>query len=173
MRGIKTFLLVLCGVCIIQCSYNQDALASETNYDNLFEQAGQAWDIPVPIIRAIAKTESNFHPWAINIAGKGFYPQTKAEALALIRTALTQRKSFDIGLMQINNWWFKRLDLTPEQILDPESNILVGAWILAQEFNRYGYHWKAIGSYHTPVEKNPERARQYASKVLSGLGGGI
>lgn len=57
--------------------------------------------------------------------------------------------------------------------MDPEPNILMGSWILAQELNRFGYHWKAIGSYHTPVDKNPERARQYASKVLSKLGGGI
>lgn len=173
MHWNKTFLLVMTGICLMVYSQDNEAFAAETDYTHFFEQAGQTWNIPVPLLKAIAKTESKFYPWAVNISGKSFYPKTRAEALTLIHTALAQKKSFDIGIMQLNSWWLNRLKLTPEQILDPEPNILVGAWILAQELKRYGYHWKAIGSYHTPVEKNPERARQYASKVLSGLGGGL
>lgn len=173
MRKPQSFLLAVISILMISWSSASSALATDTGYLNLFEMAGQTWAIPTTLIKAIAKTESNYHPWAVNIAGRSYYPETREEALDLIRSAMARRKSVDIGIMQLNSWWLKRLKLTPEQILDPEPNILMGSWILAQELNRYGYHWKAVGSYHTPVDKNPERARQYASKVLSKLGGGI
>lgn len=165
--------LVFVSISVIYFIRPISASATDSGYARLFEMAGLTWDIPTPLIKAIAKTESNYHPWAVNIAGRSYYPETREEALNLVRSAVARKKSFDIGIMQLNSWWLKRLKLTPEQVLDPEPNILMGSWILAQELNRFGYHWKAIGSYHTPVDKNPERARQYASKVLSKLGGGI
>lgn len=173
MIMLKTFMLSVISICIILHSGGGKASAKDSAYAHFFETAGQTWEVPTPLIKAIAQTESNFHPWAVNIAGRSYYPETREEALSLIRSAMARSKSVDIGIMQLNSWWLKRLKLTPEQVLDPEPNILMGSWILAQELNRYGYHWKAVGSYHTPVDKNPERARQYASKVLKKLGGGI
>jgi len=165
--------LVIASICVILNSRATQASAADASFTHLFERAGETWEIPTALIKAVAQTESNLHPWAVNIAGRSYYPETREEALTLIRSAMARKKSFDIGIMQLNNWWLKRLKLTPEQVLDPEPNILMGGWILAQELNRYGYHWKAVGSYHTPVDKNPGRARQYASKVFSNFGGGM
>jgi len=173
MKRIKILTLVIVSICVILNTRATPASAADSGYAHLFEMAGETWKIPTALIKAIAQTESDFHPWAVNIAGRSYYPETREEALILIRSAMARRKSFDIGIMQLNSWWLQRLKLTPEQVLDPEPNILMGSWILAQELNRYGYHWKAVGSYHTPVDKNPDRARQYASKVFSNLGGGI
>ena len=173
MIKLKMFILAMIAISFILYTSNKNALAADSGYTHLFEMAGQTWEIPAPLIKAIAETESDYHPWAVNVAGRSYYPETREEALSLIHSAMSRKKSFDIGIMQLNSWWLKRLKLKPEQVLDPEPNILMGSWILAQELNRYGYHWKAVGSYHTPADKNPERARQYASKVLSKMGGGI
>ena len=132
------------------------------------EQAIQA-DINPLLIMAISKHESNYHPWALNIAGKSYKPGSKREALDLIRKAMDAGRSFDIGLMQINNWWLRRLKLTPEQVIEPQNNILVGAMILRQEVQKYGLTWRAIAAYHTPPDKNPGRGKAYARNVLSHL----
>ena len=43
----------------------------------------------------------------------------------------------------------------------------MGVWILGKEIQRYGLSWQAVGAYHTPLARNPERARQYAVNVIS------
>ena len=173
MIGPKSLIVAMIAISGILYTNTRTATAADSGYAHLFEMASQTWEIPAPLIKAIAETESGYHPWAVNIAGRSYYPEAREEALNLIRSAMARKKSFDIGVMQLNSWWLKRLKLAPEQVLDPEPNILIGSWILAQELYRHGYHWKAVGSYHTPVDKNPERARQYASKVLSKMGGGM
>lgn len=141
------------------------AHADEKNADH-FTSRCDFWGAPPSLARAIADVESGFRPWAINIQGESHYLADKESALALVKKASLQKKSYDIGLMQINSYWLKRLDLDPEDVLDPQINVLIGCWILAEEVKRYGLTWKAIGAYHTPVEKNPARARSYADKVL-------
>lgn len=132
------------------------------------ERASQAEVNPL-LAMAISKIESNYHPWALNIAGKSYKPQNRSEALVLIQIAQKAGRSYDIGLMQINNWWLRRLRLSPEQVLEPRNNILVGSMILRHEIKKYGLSLKAIGAYHTPPDRNPNQARTYARNVLSHL----
>lgn len=126
----------------------------------------EKWGTPASLAMAVANVESGFHPWAINIQGKSHYMENRESALALIERASAQRKSFDIGVMQINSYWLRRLKLDPVDVIDPRINIIIGCWILSEELKRYGMTWKAIGAYHTPIDKNPARARAYANKVL-------
>ncbi|MBQ4133450.1 MAG: lytic transglycosylase domain-containing protein, partial [Desulfovibrionaceae bacterium] len=104
-----------------------------------------------------------------NVTGKSFMPNSKEDALAVANQAWEAGKSFDVGLMQINSQWLRRFSLTPEYVLDPERNIIIGTWILAQEIKRFGLGWKAVASYHTPVNKNAERGRKYATAVIRQL----
>ena len=53
-----------------------------------FEEAGKKYGISPQLLWAIAKTESNFNPTAVNYNKNG---------------------SFDYGLMQINSAWYKGL----------------------------------------------------------------
>ena len=66
---------------------------------------------PSALVKAIARQESGLNPLAVNVAGKSHYPATREEAENLIREALTAGKSFDVGKMQINNWWMKRFSI--------------------------------------------------------------
>jgi soluble lytic murein transglycosylase-like protein len=114
------------------------------------------------LILSVAKVESNLKPYAINVAGQSYYPGTRAEAEKIINMAIVDGKSFDVGLMQINGWWFKRYELHPTEGLDLKTNIYLGAHILRYELQRNGFKWASIGQYHS---KTAWRAENYAEKV--------
>lgn len=93
-----------------------------------YEDAGDAYGINPSLLQAIVKTESNFNPQAINRNLDG---------------------SVDIGLMQINSYWFQRYGLDANMLLnDPCYNIMAGARILKTCIDKYGYTWEAVGCYN-------------------------
>lgn len=129
------------------------AQASETNsIPQLIEAICLQQDVSKNLVQAIAEHESGLNPLAINIQGKGYYPKEKTAAIALIHEAVKSGASYDVGVMQINSYWIKRLRLDPISLLEPETNILLGVKILKNEIERHGFTWKAVGSYHSPNE---------------------
>jgi soluble lytic murein transglycosylase-like protein len=116
-----------------------------------FEEAGAIYGVSPQLLWAIAKVESNFDASAINRNANG---------------------SHDVGLMQINSWWVERGLLSPtlwRALGDPCTNVKVGAWILAQCFQRYGLSWEAVGCYNAT---SPKKRAKYAWKVYSSLPNG-
>lgn len=100
-----------------------------------WEEAGRTYNVPVSMLKAIAKVESNMNPGA---RGKN------------------QNGTYDIGLMQINSSWLSQLKaykLSEESLRDPCVNLKVGAWILAQNVSQYGWNWEAIGAYNVGCNK--------------------
>lgn len=99
--------------------------------------ASEKHGVPIDLLRAIAKQESNFNPKAMGKNTNG-----------------TQ----DIGLMQINSTWLKkgqvlgRMGVTSQDLLEPCVNLHVGAWILKKNFEQFGYNWRAIGAYNARTE---------------------
>ena len=75
------------------------------------------YGVPKILALAIARQESGWHPWIINVAGKDVRPQSKAEAVRVARAALRAGKSFDVGLMQINSYWIRKHGWPLEQVL--------------------------------------------------------
>lgn len=118
-----------------------------------FAEAGQTYGVDPYLLQAIAKVESSWRPDAIN----------------------TNSKSTDIGMMQINSSWLRKAPFTTlgykkEHLYDPCTNVMVGAWVLANNFKSFGYTWEAVGAYNASCTtlKNKEctRARNiYAWKV--------
>lgn len=132
-----------------------------------FVEPCQNYGVPVSLALAIARQESGIRPWVINVAGKGYFPQSREEARAIADKAWAEGRSFDVGIMQVNSFWLKKYGIAVEDVLEPQSNIAMGVWILAREIRRYGLTWQAIGAYHTPLARNPERAKNYATSVLN------
>ena len=49
---------------------------------------------------------------------------------------------------------------------EPCTNTHAGAWILAQNIQRIGYSWEAIGAYNA---KHPEKRMAYARKIATAI----
>lgn len=125
---------------------------------NCWAAASIRYDLPVDLLYAIGQVESSHKPHAIGVNKNG---------------------TRDIGIMQINSSWLpvlKDFGIAEQQLLEPCTNIQVGAWILSQEVQRFGYTWQAIGAYNAgPItSQTSERARIrklaiyriYSGKVL-------
>ena len=113
-----------------------------------WEEAAARYGVSSALLYAIARTESGGDPAAIGRNSNG---------------------SRDIGLMQINSSWLATLaphGIGEQELLEPCTNIQVGAWILAGNVQRLGYTWEAIGAYHAA---DPARRRAYATRVYRQL----
>lgn len=133
---------------------------------SLFKQVADEFGIPPELLHAIASYESHYEPWAVNISGKSYYPDSREKALKLINNS--GAKSYDIGLMQVNSFWLNKFDLDVKRAILPEENLRLGAWVLRYCLDRYGDNWKAVGAYHTGSPYNlPDKAKNYARHVLN------
>ena len=111
-----------------------------------FEEAGRGYGISPALLYTIAKVESNLNPGAVNRNTNG---------------------SYDYGLMQINSGWYATLGRDRwDRLSDACYNVHVGAWILRQCIDRYGYTWDAVGCYN--ASSKPKRTA-YAWKIYSAL----
>ena len=113
-----------------------------------FEEAASRYQMPSALLKGISRVESGGNPNALNRNRDG---------------------SFDIGHMQINSRWLPKLSLfgiSRDQLWDPCTNTLVGAWILAQNVRREGYSWSAIGAYNAT---SAEKRDRYARKVSEAM----
>lgn len=166
MRILCSLLIVLFCVPNFVAAASLRAKSPNAVMDELFYEASVKWGVPKTLLIAIANQESSLKPWCLNITGKDVYGANRAEAIALGEQAMQQGTSFDTGLMQINSYWLKKYKLEVKDIIDPRTNVLLGAWILAKEMEKYGLTWRAVASYHTPVRKNPQRGMAYAQKIM-------
>ena len=122
-------------------------LLSATAFAFCFEEAGAKYGISPDLLWAIAKVESSFNPLAINRSNRN--------------------GSYDFGLMQINSSWYRVLgDDLWQKLADPCVNVYVGAWVLAQCMQEYGYTWQAVGCYNAVTQSKRDR---YIKRVQNAL----
>jgi len=160
MKRIFTFYLLLLLL------FPASVQGSDGGFEQQFSEACELWKVPAKLALAIARQESGLHPWAVNVAGQSYMFKTQDDALLMIDSAWSKGFSFDIGVMQINSFWLRRFGLNPHLVLEPRNNIILGVWILSKEIERFGLTWQAVASYHTPLDRNPERGRNYAASVI-------
>lgn len=153
-------------------------------YDALIEGAKQCTQyfpikereqgIPVHLLAAISSIETGrYHkglgmalpwPWTINVEGKGYFFQTKAEAVAETKRHLQNgRTSIDVGCMQVNLKHHPKAFATLEEAFDPEKNVGYAATFLRSNYGQLGNSWvKAAAAYHS---RTPSRGNPYLQKV--------
>jgi len=115
------------------------------------QQAAQRYGISADLMLAMARHESGLNPYAINRANAN--------------------GSIDVGLLQINSGWFgplSKFGITPGMLWEPCTNATVGAWILAQNIQRHGYTWKAVGAYNAA---SAHKQQVYAQRIYRALHG--
>lgn len=107
-----------------------------------FREAGERYGIAPALLQAVAEVESGLDSRAMNVNTDG---------------------TVDVGLMQINSWWFpvlKQHGIQPLDLWDPCLNIGVGAWILAGNVRQFGYDWRAVGAYNAGTRKDQTAERR-------------
>ena len=132
--------------------------------------------IPEAILYAMALTESGKTidaiadtrpwPWTLNVAGQGYFFDSRLAAWQALRSWLqTGESSIDIGLMQVN-WHYHQDKLgSPWQALEPYHNLRVGAAILQTCYQVRQEWWSSVGCYHAP--SNQDRADRYRQRVVA------
>lgn len=121
-----------------------------------FNEAGTMFRIEPNLIKAIALVESNL----------------KKDSIGRNRDKKNNIKSFDYGLMQINQMHIpmlkKRGIIKDERDLldNPCLNIKIGTEILYKHFSRCGMTWQCLGTYNAGFAMDNQKKRlQYAQKI--------
>lgn len=106
-------------------------------------------------------------PWALNHAGKAIIPGNKQDAVSLLKQLLDEGKhNVDVGMMQINLRWQGHRVAKPEQLLDPLTNLEVGALLLAEAIQSAPDNLAlGVGRYYN--WKNVPAAIAYGEKVIA------
>lgn len=155
MKAVVAALIIFMACGVSQASVPPEILSAS-------KYASQKTGIPEWLLLSVAHVESGFNPYAVNVAGKGFQPKSQEEAYAIIRSALSAGKSFDVGVMQINSFWFRKFNVPYHYGLDMQNSFVMGAEILREEILKNGQNWLSIGLYHS---KTPWRAIRYSEKI--------
>ena len=147
------------------CAYATDTPSSKgywlKKYITAVEQKNR---IPSGLLSAIAGVESDFNPYAVNIAGKTVIASNQEEAAKTIKNALNSGiTNIDIGIAQINYRWHGDNFKNIEEMINPVTNIEYAAKLLSSLFKQHGTWHKALRYYHSAT---PYHHRKYSRKVV-------
>ena len=117
-----------------------------------WDEMARRYDLESELLQAIAAVESGYRSQAMNYTNRN--------------------GTRDIGLMQINSIHLPRLlkqGITEERLLnEPCLSVEVGASILAEFIQRFGYNWTAVGAYNVGPGPGPQREAlrlRYAERI--------
>lgn len=140
----------------------------------VFENVGLEKNIDPHLLYAVALAESAYspvknargaapYPWTLRLPNKPIYAPSKAHATEELFKVLKYTSSVDVGLMQINWRWHKHRVKRPEDLLDPLTNVRIGADILLENIRRSPSDLvAALGRYHSHSVK---KRNQYGLTV--------
>lgn len=178
------YLFMLCVVVSASVGYWGDELTSRisrpaipANPSNVCEQAIMKVARGDPalelVMRALAKTESNFQPWVIMAngfkAGGGQYCRenkygsscqfpSSVDAIAAARglMLLGHGPNFDAGCMQINLKYHGKRFNSIEEAFDPLLNVQASAEFLRELFAKHK-NWKTAMAYYHSGNSGPQQ----------------
>ncbi len=164
-------LCFLSGAGVAQASPDQASLC-----ENAIVQASQRTGVPQRVLRAISLTETGRHdrgamrpwPWAINLEGKGFWFDSREEALAFARRSLAAgRTSFDTGCFQVNYRWHGENFSSLEDMFVPDTGAIYAARFLRDLYSETGDWSAAAGAYHSRTPKYSQAYRARFDRILA------
>jgi len=175
---VRRFCIALLGVASV-------SLPAAAQTDTLIEGAKlctrqmpryeREYGIPTHLLSAIASTESGrYHkglkitvpwPWTINVEGKGYYFDSKQEAIAAVKRYRAQgARSIDVGCMQVNLLHHPEAFASLDQAFDPATNVAYAASFLRSLYEEEKSWKTAAKHYHS---KTPSRGTAYAGNVYN------
>lgn len=147
-------------------------------YFSDFKEASADYKIDPYLLYALALLESGryFHglsfpyPWSINYRGRAYFYKSKEDAAKALKEflMLPGRVKPDVGFCQISIRYHGKRVSSPYELLDPLTNLRVGASILREAIDSTPDFVLGVGRYHT--WSNKEAAIRYGKKVLAYAG---
>ncbi|MFT8246802.1 transglycosylase SLT domain-containing protein [Roseomonas sp. BN140053] len=131
--------------------------------------------LPAQILRSIALVESGRvdpatgrtipWPWAVNVAGTGYFYASKDEAVTAVRQFQANgAQSIDVGCAQINLQHHPGAFATLDSAFDPQANASYAARFLNTLYATTGNWPLAAAGYHS---RTAEIGLNYARKVMA------
>ena len=109
-------------------------------------------------------------PWTVNVEGKGFYFDTKKEAVAFVKTELRKGKeSIDVGCMQVNLKHHPDAFRSVESAFEPKINIAYGASFLRSKYDTLNSWGKAVSHYHSATSHLGEKYKDNVVKIAKNI----
>lgn len=143
-----------------------------------FAHFEEKYVLPKNILTALGMQESGkWHakskkrtswPWAFNVGGKGYYFNSKEEALLNVRKLKRRNiKSYDVGCMQINMKYHPKAFRNISEAFNPKHNVEYAAKFLRDLYKQKGSWRDAIASYHSGQRGlKTRRGREYTRKII-------
>ena len=126
-------------------------------------QAATRHGVPPDLMLALGHAESGWKAFAINSAGTSHFPDTAAEAVALVQSEQARGiESIDVGCGQINLRWHADAFADLSEAFDPDRNAEYAARFLAELNQAHGDWTTAVARYHS---SDPEAQRTYLDRV--------
>lgn len=160
---------------VISCAHSTASAAGSTAFEihgTVFEKAGIEYNVDPVLLYSVALVESAVDgrqgfikpsPWTLRTSVP-YYGKSREEAEKELLRLLKKSRSVDVGMMQINTRWHSHRVNRITDLLDPLTNVRVGAQILSENISRYPQDAAlAVGRYHSA---DPVRARRYANYVF-------
>lgn len=162
------------------CAATGAAAATVPSCEAAAVRAEKAAGIPSFLLAAISRTETGHTragrgygawPWTLNIRGKGYYFETREDALAALQQAINAGEtSVDVGCMQINYRWHGEQFSSIDQMIDPGVNTAYAAQFLSGLKKRLGSWQEATRHYHSATPNLGEAYLSRVQKVMAGFG---
>jgi soluble lytic murein transglycosylase-like protein len=156
-KTIRLLLAILMINCSVQSCFAEDLVA-------LIDKTEQEYAIPSGLLKSITSVESSNKPYALNVAGKAIFVDSKEEAMEIVHLYRERGiTNIDLGLAQINLHWHGRHFNSISEMLEPKSNLEYAAKFLRKLYEQHGSWNKAVRHYHSA---NPLYHIKYSRKVL-------
>lgn len=143
-------------------------------------QVARTKGMPVDVLRALTLVETGRKrggrfqpwPWTVNMEGKGYWFDTRVEALAFVEESYANgARSFDIGCFQINHRWHGQAFTSFDQMFEPLDNATYAAKFMTDLFNEGGTWSWAAGAYHSRTESLASKYRDRFDRIMANLTG--
>lgn len=139
------------------------------------QSAERSTRLPPRLLIAISRVESGRvdagtkrvepWPWTINIAGTGYFFETKAGAVAAVAAARAGgQQSIDVGCMQVNLMHHPTAFATLDEAFEPATNVRYAASFLLRLFYQARNWGEATGAYHS---QTPEFSNAYRNRIAA------
>lgn len=133
-------------------------------------RASRKHDVPLPVLYAVALTESGrrgvVQPFAMNIDGAAYFASSKDEAIRKFDEARRNGARFvDLGCMQINHRFHGHRFASVDDMLNPSRNVDYAAAFLKELRAREGNWTSAVARYHAGP-RNHAAQKRYVCAVI-------